>query len=195
MALLAAVTPWHGSAQYVDGSTGHTLAGAALGVYSGATFGLLGSMFPCNRAGDGRRCVVSAASVGGALGIAMGGMIGSQNTEALGSRFRAAGLGVGVGGVAGVVVSQWVHQYGWQDAAALAVVGGAIGAAPYGAMLGLGAGVVAGVVVWGLVPDAGVQDWVVVSLVGLAVGGMVDWADGAAHRERTGYVISFSFQP
>jgi len=194
LALLAAAAlsvPLPGTAQ-VEGSTLDTFRGAVLGAYSGATLGLLGSMFPCNRTGDGQRCVVSSASTGGALGIAMGGFLGSQNVDALRTRYEGAGIGMASGAVVGMALSALVEPYGWRDIGTMAFVGGAIGAAPHGALLGSGAGLVTGAVVWAVVPDGGVQDIVLFTLAGMAVGGMLDWANGAGNRDRTGYTISFS---
>lgn len=196
-ALLAAVAvsvvaPAHTTAQLLDSGTGRAAAGVALGAYSGATLGLLGSMFPCARTHDGQRCVVSATSAGAAFGVAMGGLIGSQNEAALRDRYELAGWGLLGGGLVGLGLSAAVDRYGWLDAAALAWVGGAVVAAPEGALVGSGIGVATGLVAWVVLPRAGPQDVVLFGLAGLAVGAFHDWAQGAAEREPPRFAPSLS---
>jgi hypothetical protein len=179
---VSAVAPAHATAQLIGSGTGHAAAGVALGAYSGATLGLLGSMLPCARTRDGQRCVVSATSAGAAFGVAMGGLIGSQNEPALKARYERAGLGLLGGGLVGLGLSAAVDRHGWLDAAALAWVGGAVAAAPEGALVGSGIGVATGLVAWVVLPGAGPQDLVLFGLAGMAVGSFYDWAQGAADR-------------
>lgn len=180
------------AAQTFTNSTGQTAAGALLGAYSGATLGLVGSMFPCGRTHEGQRCVVSAASVGAALGVAMGGLIGSQDREGLDERLRSAGWGVAAGSVAGLAVAAVVDRFGIYDAATIAWVGGAVGASPRGAAIGTGIGATAGLLTWLALPDSGPQDLVLFTLAGTALGGMLDWADGAASKPTRTVSASFS---
>ena len=190
--VLVALGPTAVCAQAPDGSTSQTLVAGGLGAFSGATLGGIGGLLPCNRRVDGRRCVVSSASVGGALGLAMGGLIGSENTDALRTRARGAGYGLAGGAVVGLLLRSTVHEYDWYDVGTMAAVGGAIGAVPHGAALGAGAGTVVGALVWVVKPEGSFQDLVMFTLAGIAVGGMADWLDGASDATRSGYTISFS---
>jgi hypothetical protein len=172
------------SGQSFEGSTASTAAGLFLGAYSGAVFGMLGTMSPCNRTIQGGRCTGSGASAGGAIALAMGGLIGAQNPGDLNGRFRSAGYGTLVGAVVGVGLRRGVRQYGWADVGAVAAVGGAIGAAPRGALIGAGVGLAAGAIVWLTLPQGGLPNIVMLTLGGLAIGGLYDWADGAANANR-----------
>ena len=191
----AALTPRAAEAQAFRGSTASTLGGVALGAYSGSVLGLLGSVLPCNRTLYGPKCAATGASVGGALGVAMGGLIGAQNQDETVIRLEGAGVGALIGSGVGIILRQAVRQYDWEDAATVAVIGGAFGATPVGSGVGLGAGAVVGSVVWLTFPRAGLQDFLLFSLAGAAVGGMIDWADGAANAKREGsqaFPLSFS---
>ena len=182
-------------AQAFRGSTASTLGGVALGAYSGSVLGLVGSVLPCNRTLYGPKCAATGASVGGALGVAMGGLIGAQNQDETIVRLEGAGVGALIGSGVGIILRQAVRQYDWEDAATLGVIGGAFGASPVGSGVGLGAGAVVGSIVWLTFPRAGLQDFILFSLAGAALGGMVDWADGAsdAKREGSGTSVPLSF--
>lgn len=171
-------------AQLAEASTASTAAGLALGAYSGVILGAVGTMMPCNRTLPGGRCTASGASAGGAIGVAMGGLIGAQNHDDLIERVEEAGLGAAIGSVVGLGLMVGVRQYGWTDVAATAAVGSAIGAAPRGAAIGAGVGLVTGTLVWLVVPRAGLPEMLMVTLAGVAVGGMVDWGQGAARANR-----------
>lgn len=182
--------------QNFRGSTGSTLGGIGLGVYSGATFGLLGSLLPCDRTMNGGRCAALGASLGGALGVTMGGLIGAQNQDALLDRAESAGYGALIGAVVGVGLRYGVRQYGWGDAVTVAAIGGAVGAAPMGTVIGAGAGAATGAILWAVFPRAGFSDFVLFAVAGAAVGGMIDWVNGAATAKRTAtptFGSSFSF--
>ena len=178
-------------AQAFRGSTASTLGGVALGAYSGSILGLVGSVLPCNRTLYGPKCAATGASVGGALGVAMGGLIGAQNQDETIVRLEGAGVGALIGSGVGIILRQAVRQYDWEDAATLSVIGGAFGASPVGSGVGLGAGAVVGSIVWLTFPRAGLQDFILFSLAGAALGGMVDWADGASDAKREGSGTSF----
>lgn len=182
------------SAQLAEASTGSTAGGLALGAYSGMVLGALGTMMPCNRTLTGGRCTASGASAGGAIGIAMGGLIGAQNRDDLIDRVENAGLGGAVGGVVGLGLMWGVRQYGWSDVAASAAVGTAIGASARGSMYGAGAGLVAGSIVWLAVPKAGLPEMLMITMAGVAVGGLVDWAQGAARANRRDTMPGPSFR-
>ncbi len=191
-ALMITTGTWPLSGQSIDGSTLDTALGGALGAYSGATLGLIGGLFPCNRTADGRRCVVSSASVGAALGIAMGGITGSQNRSLMIERAEYAAYGAGAGVLVGLVLRKAVHQYGWLDVLTASVVGGAVGAASEGVLMGTGAGAVVGGLAWGIVPGGGVQDFVLFTLAGAAVGGMLDWAYAASKKPGPQFPVRLS---
>ena len=182
LALAPLAEPAH--AQVPEGSTASTAAGLALGAYSGAVLGALATMMPCNRTITGGRCTASGASAGGAIGVAMGGLIGAQNQDDLRERVEHAGLGAAVGGVVGLGLMMGVRQYGWRDVVAASAVGTAVGAASEGAMYGAGAGAVLGSIAWLAIPRAGLPEMLMVTVAGSAVGGIVDWARGAARANR-----------
>ncbi len=188
MLAVAALAYWPGmgEAQLRHGSTLTTAAGLSLGMYSGSVLGLLGTMMPCNRTLVGGRCTASGASAGGAVALAMGGLIGAQNTGDLRDRAESAGWGALAGGVVGVVMRSAVRQYQWSDALAFAAVGGAIGAASDGAWVGGAAGLAVGSLAWLVVPKAGLPEAVMLTLAGVAAGGLVDWAKGAGDANRIG---------
>lgn len=184
-------TPHAVLGQAFRGSTASTLGGLGVGAYSGAVLGLVGSLFPCNRTLYGPKCAATGASVGGALGVAMGGLIGAQNQDEIVVRLEGAGLGALIGGGVGVILSRAVRQYGWADAATVAAVGGAVGATPVGSGVGFGVGAAVGGIVWLAFPRAGLPDLLMFAMAGTAVGGMVDWADSAAKAKREGGGTSF----
>ncbi|GEM_PF-1640466 len=193
--ILVLAVPATVPAQSLQGSTASTLGGIALGAYSGSILGLFGSLLPCNRTLYGPKCAATGASVGGAVGVAMGGLIGAQNQDETIVRLKGAGVGALIGSGVGIILRQTVRQYAWGDAASVAVVGGAFGATPVGSGVGLGVGAAAGGIVWVAFPRAGLQDFIMFSLAGAAIGGMVDWADGAddAKREGSGSRFPLSF--
>lgn len=175
------------------GTAASTLGGAALGGFSGATLGLLGSLEACNRTLLGAKCAAGATAVGGAFGMVAGGVLGDRSAEAVGQRLEGAAFGAAIGLVVGVGMRSVVRQYQWADAAAFGVVGAAIGAVPRGTFTGAGIGLVAGALTGfargrPILPDAAM-----LMLVGGAVGGLVDWADGAADARRHGPVLTSSF--
>lgn len=189
--------PGRVAAQSVQGSTLSTAGGALLGVYSGAMFGLTGSLLPCDRTDLGSRCAWSGASAGGALGIAMGGLIGAQNKDALLVRLEHAGYGALIGAAVGVGLRAGVRQYQWGDVLAVSAMGAAVGTAPTGTLVGAAAGATVGSVAWLFFDGSGFPDFLMFTIAGSAVGGMVDWADGAATAKRTAgprITSSFSLQ-
>ena len=191
----ALTLPLRSVAQSFRGSTGSMLGGALLGAYSGAGFGLLGSMLPCNRTLSGQTCTLSGVSAAGALGLAMGGLVGAQNQDLIIDRFQAAGIGMVVGAFAGLGLRRAVRQYQWEDVAAMSLLGGVIGGAPRGALIGVGIGTATGALVYALFPKAGVPDVIMFGLAGLAIGGLIDWgaAAGSAKADSTPvFVSSFS---
>jgi len=172
------------AAQAPGGTTTSTIGGAALGMYSAGAGALLGSLLPCNRTLAGKRCVTAGASVGAGVGLAMGGVIGSANRDAVVVRLEGAGYGLLIGAAAGIALRSAVRQYQWEDAFAVAAYGAAVGAAPVGTALGAAAGAAVGGVVWWVFDKAGLPDLALFTLAGAGIGAMVDWTYGAATVER-----------
>ena len=173
---------------------GASLKGAALGVYSGATLGLIGGLSPCNRTIRGTRCARVATVLGGAVASASGAVLSYRAPDALEDRLHGAGLGVLVGAALGLGLKAGVLQYGWQDVGAAAAVGAALGAAPVGSGIGLGVGLAVGSVLWLAVPGQGLPDAVAISLAGLAIGGLVDWVHGVATADGGAGQLVLPFQ-
>jgi len=190
-ALLAAGTPV--VAQEAERSVEGAVTGAVLGSASGATLALVGSLEVCNRTLLGSRCSAAATAVGGTLGVVAGGVLGSRSESALHDRLGGAALGAAIGGVVGAGMASVVRQYGWPDAVAFAVVGGAIGAAPRGTFIGIGTGIGIGTLAWLVRGGAVIPDVVLLMLAGGAVGGLVDWIDGAAAAGGRGPALMSTF--
>ncbi len=163
------------SAQETSGSTWAAIGGGALGLYSGAVLGSIGGWVPCNRVYGSVGCVRTATIAGGVVGATSGVVIGALDGETLGDAAVGAGIGFGAGVLAGAVMKPFLQRFGWDDVAAVGIMGGAIGASPVGAAVGLGAGALIGVVLWQLVPTFELTDAVAFSLGGLALGGLTGW--------------------
>jgi len=182
----------HVAGQSFEGSTGSTAGGLLLGAYSGSVLGLLGTMIPCNQTLQGGKCAASGASAGGAVALAMGGLVGAQNPTDLNGRLTSAGIGTLVGAAVGAGLRYGVRKYDWTDVAAVAAIGGAVGAAPRGSGIGAGIGLATGGAYWLVMPNGGLDDFVMFTLAGLAVGGIYDWALGAANANR---LMEATFSP
>lgn len=163
-----------------ENHTGSTLAGAALGFYSGSVLGTAGSLLPCNRTLLGPKCALVSALGAGAVGSVAGALIGSDGASALRDRGRGALYGILIGGVAGAILQQGVRQYAWNDALLVAAYGAAIGAAPLGTLVGTGVGAAVGGLAWVALPRTGLADLVMLTLVGSTLGSLYDWVDGAS---------------
>lgn len=170
-----------------------TLGGAALGLYSGTTFGLVGSLLPCDRTVLGAGCSRTGAIVGGALGLISGGVIGAHDTDEVRDRARGAVYGLLIGGLVGGVLQNEVRQYAWNDALLVAAYGAAVGAAPMGALIGTGVGAAVGGLAWSLSPRGGFQDLIMFSLIGATAGGLYDWVHGAVDAQTAGPTLATSF--
>jgi hypothetical protein len=177
--LAAGVAPPAVKAQADDGTAARTIGGAALGGASGAVLGLLGSLEICTRTLLGSRCPASATAVGGSFGVVAGGLLGHRSETALHDRLENAGYGAAIGAVLGVGLRAAVRQLQWGDAAAFAVVGGAIGAAPRGTLIGVAVGAAGGGALGVIRNRPVLPDAFMLMLVGGAIGGLADWAQGA----------------
>jgi len=167
------------SAQESDDNAFATVGGAALGLYSAGAFGLVGSLFPCDRTLWGPNCTRVSAVAGGAIGLVSGGLIGRDDADQIRDRGRGALYGLLIGSFVGSIIQESVRQYAWDDALVVAAYGAAIGAAPEGTLVGTGVGAVVGGLAWALSPRGGLQDLIMFTLIGSAIGGIYDWVNGA----------------
>ncbi len=179
-----------------DTDVAAAFGGAALGAHSGAAFGLLGALLPCNRTLQGARCARIATFVGGLAGSASGAVLAYRSREALEDRLGGAAWGSVAGAAAGYALKLGIREYGWRDVGAVAAAGAAFGASPVGAGIGFGVGAVVGTVLWVAVPDAGAPAATTAALVGMAIGGLADWVYRAAEsgRESASFVIPFQIR-
>lgn len=167
------------AAQTASGANAEVVGGAALGLYSGGVLALTGSLLPCNRALLGPKCAAVAGALGAGVGLVAGRALGANDADAVDDRARGALYGAAIGGAVGMVLQQAVRQYGWIDAATVALYGGAVGAAPRGTLIGTGAGAALGGLLWAGHRRDGLANLLLLTVVGGAVGGLYDWVDGA----------------
>ena len=185
VALACAALPEAGRAQQ-SASTWTAVAGGALGAYSGAMLGTIGSVTPCTETYLGPTCVRWSAIAGGVIGLGSGIVVGANDEEAIKSAATGAAVGFLIGAGAGAVLKPIVQRFSWQDVAALGLVGGAIGAAPVGTAIGFAAGGLTGFVLWQTVDGFELPNAVAMALGGLAIGGLTEWVIGAADSRSTG---------
>ncbi len=169
-----------------NSSTWTAVAGGALGAYSGAMLGTIGSVTPCTETYLGPTCVRWSAIAGGVIGLGSGAIIGANNEEAIKDAATGAAVGFLIGAGAGAVLKPIVQRFSWQDVAALGLVGGAIGAAPVGTAIGFTAAGLTGFVLWQIVDGFEMPNAVAMALGGLAIGGLTEWVIGAADSRSTG---------
>lgn len=177
--LLVLCNPGAAVCQETSGSTGAAIAGAALGAYSGAMLGTMGSIVPCTQTYWGAKCVGWSAVFGGAIGLSSGAVIGANDSDEIKRAVETAGIGFGIGVVAGLVIKPIAQRVGWQDVAAVGLMGGAVGAAPKGAVIGLGVGTVVGFTLSRTVDGFNLPDAVGAAIAGAAVGALTDWVVSA----------------
>lgn len=176
------------SAQDADGSTWAAVGGAALGAYSGALLGTVGSLIPCTRTYEGPTCVRPAAIAGGLIGGISGASLGAADAGRVEDYFVAGAIGAGVGAAAMLAAQPFLERWSWADVGAGALVGGAVASSGTGAAIGFGAGAVIGVAAWQLIPAMKLPDAAAVTLFGLAAGGIGGWVFRAldAHDKEDG---------
>ena len=184
---LAVVLP-RGSAGQTGERGAIRAGGAALGAYSGATLGLVGSLVPCNRVLSGRRCVRVVTAVAAAGGLVSGTVLSIRDESRIHDRLRGSGYGALAGAVVGLGLRNFVRQYDWADVAAASAVGAAIGASAVGAGVGFAMGAVPGLLLWKGLGAIDTSDAVALSLAGLALGGLVGWAVAAGRDPNPGPV-------
>ncbi len=172
MALLVSMLIGEGRAQDGDGSAWAAIGGGALGLYSGATLGLLGSLTPCSQTYAGVKCVRVVTVAAGTVGLAAGVLLGAADRDRVGDHATAAGYGALVGAGAGLIMRPFIQRFGWHDVASMALAGGAIGASATGAGIGFAAGSLVGLALWQIFPDFNIPDAVATALAGMAIGGV-----------------------
>ena len=165
----------HLLAQEASGSTEATVAGAAIGLYAGAALGGLASLVPCNQTLAGISCVRTVAVLGAGIGLASGVTLGREDSDAIWTAYRRAGVGFVAGSVVVLALKPFVDRWSWADVAAGGVIGSSIGAGGSGAWIGLVVGLGVGVGLWQLVPSMELPDAIGVGLIGMAVGGFTSW--------------------
>lgn len=174
LGFLAGARPTPSEAQS-SGSTASAVAGGALGLASGATLGLVGSLVPCTQSRPGPTCVRWSAVGGGAIGLTGGAMLGASDSGALEDAAEGAGIGFLAGAAAGLLLKSAAERFGWQDVATVGLVGGAIGAAPLGSVIGFLGGSAVGLGARGLVDGFDTPDFIGAAVAGLALGGLAQW--------------------
>lgn len=162
------------------GSDGAAVAGAAIGLYSGATLAGVAALIPCNQTISGVRCVRVGAALGGGVGLASGLALGLNDEEGVRDAYRRAGIGLAAGSLAVLALEPFVDRWSWGDVAAGAVFGSSIAAGGSGAWVGLAAGLGAGTLLWQLVPSVDLPDALGVGLLGMAIGAFSSWIVRAA---------------
>ena len=177
--LLALGTPASSRCQDTSGSTGAAIAGAAIGAYSGGMVGTMGSIVPCTQTYWGDKCVRWSAVGGGVIGLVSGAVIGANDSDHIERSAKGAAIGFGIGFAAGAVLKPIAQRVGWQDVAAVGLMGGAMGAAPKGAVIGLGVGTVIGFTLFKTVDGFNMPDFVGAAVGGAALGVLTDWVVSA----------------
>ncbi|MCK5489780.1 MAG: hypothetical protein KAI98_07315 [Gemmatimonadetes bacterium] len=162
-------------AQEISGSSEAAVAGAALGIYTGATLGGLAALVPCNQTMAGISCVRTVAILGAGIGLVSGLTLGREDSDAVWEAYRRAGFGFVAGSVVVLALKPFVDKWSWADVAAGGVIGSSIGAGGSGTWIGLVVGTGVGVGLWQLVPSMEMPDAIGVGLIGMAVGSFTSW--------------------
>ncbi|UCG86636.1 MAG: hypothetical protein JSW71_22510 [Gemmatimonadota bacterium] len=173
--LLVLGKPDVAACQETSGSTEAAIGGAALGAYSGVMLGTVGSIVPCTQTYWGDKCVRWSAVGGGVIGVVSGAVIGANDADHIERSASGAAIGFSVGFAAGLVLKSIAQRVGWQDAAAVGLLGGAMGAAPKGAVIGLGLGTVVGFTLSQTVDGFKTPDLVGAAVGGATLGALTDW--------------------
>jgi hypothetical protein len=169
-----------------EGSPAAALAGASLGLLSGAMLGTTGSIVPCTQTYSGPRCVRWSAAIGGTVGLTSGLLVGAADEDDILGRLGSAGIGAAVGVAGALAVRPIIQRFGWKDVATVGLLGASIGASPKGAAIGFGSGALIGVVLWQAAPGFEVPDAFGAALGGLALGAVTDWVVRAIDAQSSG---------
>lgn len=151
------------------------VAGAAIGLYSGAALGGMAALIPCNQTISGIRCVRLGTAFGGGVGLASGLTLGLNDSDGVWDAYRRAGIGLAAGSVFVLALKPFVDKWSWGDVGAGAVIGSSIAAGGSGAWIGLALGLGTGALLWQIAPSVDLPDAVGVGLLGMAAGGFVSW--------------------
>jgi hypothetical protein len=146
----------------------------------------MGSIVPCTQTYWGDRCVRWSAVGGGLIGLVSGAVIGANDSEHIERSAKGAAIGFGVGFVAGTVLKPIAQRVGWQDVAAVGLMGGAMGAAPKGAIIGAGIGAAVGFTLMKTVDGFNMPDLVGAAIGGAALGVLTDWVVSAINTSSDG---------
>ncbi len=166
-------------AQSTEGSGEAAVAGAALGLYSGAALGTLSAIIPCNQTLAGLTCVRTVATLGAGIGSMSGLSLGLQDSDAVWEAYERAGIGFAAGSIAVLALKPFVDKWSWGDVAAGAVIGSSVAAGGRGAGIGLLAGGALGVALWQLSPGFDLPNAIGLGLIGMALGGFTAWVVSA----------------
>jgi hypothetical protein len=161
------------AAAQTAGNSGAAVVGAALGMAAGATFGTVGSIFPCTRTYAGSKCVRTSAIVGTVLGAGSGLALGSVDSEAIERMATGGAIGFTIGAGLGLVVKEVILYSTWGDVLGAGAIGMAVGTSPKGALIGMTVGGALGVTLWQVIPKFDLVNATEVTLLGMAVGGVV----------------------
>jgi hypothetical protein len=189
-------------AQGSDHAAWNTIGGGALGLYSGAVLGTLGSLIPCGQTYATARCVRIAVVGAGTVGFVSGALLGEGDPARIEDAAKAGAIGLAAGAAVGVVLKPMIQGFRWADVGSLSIVGSAAAASGTGTAIGFGVGALTGLVLWKTVPSFDLEDAAGLSLAGLAAGGLVTWlvrgieAQSGGHPSAGGtmpLVVSFRF--
>jgi len=172
LAFLLSAIPVDVSAQ-TEGSSGAAAIGAAFGMGAGATFGTIGSIFPCTRTYAGSKCVRTSAIIGTVLGAGSGLALGSADVDGVERMATGGAIGFVIGSGIGFAVKEIVLYSTWGDVLAAGAIGMAVGTSPEGSLIGMTVGGLVGVTMWQLSPKFDLVNATEVTLLGMAVGGVV----------------------
>ena len=173
--LFLAAIPHLALCQETQGSAAVAVAGGALGLYTGALLGTVGSIVPCSQTYSGAKCIRWSAAVSGTIGLAGGLLVGAADEERIATAGKSAGIGFLVGSAVGLGLKPFAQRFGWQDVAAVGLFGGAIGASPKGAVIGLGIGAAVGAGLSVSLSDFTFPDALGTALAGLTIGALSGW--------------------
>ena len=115
-----------------------------------------------------------------------GAVIGANDSDHIERSAKGAAIGFGVGFAAGLILKPIAQRVGWQDVAAVGLMGGAMGAAPKGAIIGLGVGTAVGFTLMKTVDGFNMPDFIGAAVGGAAVGVLADWVISAANTSGAG---------
>jgi len=182
-------------AQGSEHATWNTIGGGALGLYSGAVLGTVGSLIPCGQTYATARCVRLAAAGAGTVGLVSGALLGEGDPGRLGDAAKAGAIGLAAGAALGVALKPMIQGFSWADVASLSIVGSAAGASGTGTAVGFGVGAVTGLILWKTVPSFDLEDAAGLSLAGLAAGGLVTWLVRGIEAQSGGHTSGGATMP